>query len=501
MAGSGSRVLGLLALLVFVAGKGTKRGGENENGRKVEVLEAKNFGGEIPNWTEKVVRREANTIPRREDEKDKSAKVSMKKRASWKVERRSQLKRMKRNGKKETKAMKSKKKRDFKKKTKQFGGNAPKKEPKKNSKWKNRKGTKKKKTHDKNVKRTNNPMGKKAKKSKKIIARECLSTTCVDNAVKIMKLLKDRLSFYETKFRRISKKSQIGLSKSSKNSVFQPALARLIDSGGGNGSALACGGNSSNAGAKRMTNLTEVLEECDVNVKAACDPSGFPLPNMTEVNACLDNGAIITDMSNNCTKLSGSPACSCWEGNSETEAAVKMLKTCDLTPSTKAVTEAMNKCKDVFGKCRKYEDAVAEIIHACNQNPAAMKKRLKNLSQNKKAVEEVLERIGEVSSTRFRRRSVTSGSEFLSISRQIVLLVGQNPVSNNIFILSTSLVNSANVVFSPEELVDLSSTEKSLSNSVGVLAQEIALSSARITSNFFCCRGCMSCLHKISGFF
>ena len=63
-----------------------------------------------------------------------------------------------------------------------------------------------------------------------------------------------------------------------------------------------------------------------------------------------------------------------------------MLKTCDLTPSTKAVTKAMNECKDVFGKCRKYEDAVADIIHACNQNPAAMKKRLKNLSQNKDAV-------------------------------------------------------------------------------------------------------------------
>merc|ERR1712045_761616 len=106
MGGSGSRLLGLLALLVFVAGKGTKRGGENENGRMIQVLEAKNFGGEIPNWTEKVVRREANAMPRREGEKDKRAKVSMKKRASRKVERRSQLKRMKRNGKKETKATK-----------------------------------------------------------------------------------------------------------------------------------------------------------------------------------------------------------------------------------------------------------------------------------------------------------------------------------------------------------------------------------------------------------
>ena len=79
-----------------------------------------------------------------------------------------------------------------------------------------------------------------------------------------------------------------------------------------------------------MDNLTQILHQCDVNVKAACDPSGFPLPNMTEVKSCLDNGAIITALSNNCTKLSGSVACSCWEGSSETKAAVEVLKTSNL---------------------------------------------------------------------------------------------------------------------------------------------------------------------------
>ena len=77
-----------------------------------------------------------------------------------------------------------------------------------------------------------------------------------------------------------------------------------------------------------MANLTEILDQCDVNVKAACDPSGFPLPNMTEVTSCLDKGAIITKLSNNCTKLSGSLACTCWEGSAETEAAVEVLNTC-----------------------------------------------------------------------------------------------------------------------------------------------------------------------------
>ena len=327
------------------------------------------------------------------------------------------------------------------------------------------------------------------KKKKEAMKRECLSTTCVDNAVKIMRLLKDRLSFYETKFKRISKKSQIGLSKSGKNSVFQPALARLIAAGGGNRSALVCAGNASNAGSKQMSNLTKVLRQCDVNVKAACDPSGFPLPNMTEVTTCLDKGEVINNLSGNCSKLSGSEACSCWQGSKETESAVEVFKTCDLTPSTKAVTKALNKCKDVFGKCRKYEDAVADIINLCNQRPATMRKRLKNLSQNKEAVEEVMARIADLTTTRFqrlgrRRRSVTSGSEFISTCQEVVLLVGQNPVSNTIYTLSITLINSANVVFTSEDLAKLSSVEASLSSSIDVLSKEIATSAAGLTSKF-----------------
>ena len=46
MAGLVTRLLGLLALvLVFVASLGAKRGGEKENGRRVEVLEGEGFEG------------------------------------------------------------------------------------------------------------------------------------------------------------------------------------------------------------------------------------------------------------------------------------------------------------------------------------------------------------------------------------------------------------------------------------------------------------------------
>ena len=103
-------------------------------------------------------------------------------------------------------------------------------------------------------------------------------------------------------------------------------------------------------------------------------------------------------------------------------------------------------------------------------------------------MEGLLERIADMISTRFRRadhrrRSVTSGRDFISNCQQVVLLIGQNPASATIFNLSTTLVNTVNVAFSTEELVELASVGTSLTNSVDVLAQEIVQTSARITSN------------------
>ena len=360
MAGLIPRLFGLLTLLIiFVASKGVKRGGEKEDERKIQILEGKNFGeegyegarlkGRVPYWS--------RMASRRGDEKDKRKNELTKKRSLSK--KRWSPKKEKKNREKAKKAINGKKDKKIKKKIKkssQASEKGAKKNPsnrrrkakrKKERKSKNknmRKATKKNRRKDtkkngrkatkNNSRKATKKNGRKDKKVKNInqqktkmktVKTECLPTTCVDNAVNIIRLLKDRLSFYETKFRRISKKSQIGSSKSGKNLVFQPALARLIEAGGGNGSALACGGNSSNAGAGQMTNLTEVLEQCEVNVKSACDPNGFPLPNMTEVNSCLENGAIISNLNNNCTKLSGSKACSCWEGSDETEAAVEVI--------------------------------------------------------------------------------------------------------------------------------------------------------------------------------
>merc|ERR1712110_547520 len=86
MAGLVTRLLGLLALvLVFVASIGAKRGGEKENGRRVEVLEGEGFEGaglkrREPYWGGGMARR-------REYEKDKRKNELTKKRSSSKKRR------------------------------------------------------------------------------------------------------------------------------------------------------------------------------------------------------------------------------------------------------------------------------------------------------------------------------------------------------------------------------------------------------------------------------
>ena len=64
---------------------------------------------------------------------------------------------------------------------------------------------------------------------------ECLATSCVDNAVKAMKLLKDKVLNSEKQEKRIAKKSNIGSKKSDKQDDFKPTLQRLSDAAGGIG--------------------------------------------------------------------------------------------------------------------------------------------------------------------------------------------------------------------------------------------------------------------------
>jgi hypothetical protein len=82
---------------------------------------------------------------------------------------------------------------------------------------------------------------------------------------------------------RMKNANKTGGKKSGKKGIFAKTAQRIIKAGGGNKSALACNGNTNTSGAAQMTNVTNTLMGCEAKIKAACDTSSFPLPNMTVV--------------------------------------------------------------------------------------------------------------------------------------------------------------------------------------------------------------------------
>merc|ERR1712071_324209 len=86
---------------------------------------------------------------------------------------------------------------------------------------------------------------------------------------------------------RIKNANKTGGKKSGKKGLFAPTLRRIVKAGGGNKSDLQCSGSSNSSGAKQLKNLTDTLLKCETTINSSCNTANFPLPNITEVSACL----------------------------------------------------------------------------------------------------------------------------------------------------------------------------------------------------------------------
>ena len=356
---------------------------------------------------------------------------------------------------------------------------------------KNRKG--KRKIEKKKVKRKQKKRGKNGelekrrknqeKRMKKAQVRDstCISTTCVNNAVIALKLLKDKVVNFEKQEKRISKKSGIGGRKSEKRDAFKPTLQRLSDAAGGNISAPVCSGSSDSAGAAQMLNLSMTLKTCATDIHTACDTSNLPTPNATKMTECSTSISTFKTWTDTCQKLTGSDACPCWSPTADVTAAMENLKTCDLSKINTAMVLAMKGCKSAFGKCRKYEDDVGDIIFACEQSPDTLKRKLKALSENSDKVKQVASKISEIVSGnrkgfgKFERADdATTEAGYINICTQINSLVAQNPHHYQIATLSTSIISVTAPTFAAANLASLSDVNTALQVSVTILVTAVA---------------------------
>ena len=197
---------------------------------------------------------------------------------------------------------KQNKKKDRKRK---HGKSSKKAEKKKN---RSKKGNKKRTKKTRNRKRRKKNQSKKGGKNEKMRKRRrkgkkrarkmqrkkgrvnrnstCLSYTCEENAVSVLKLMKDKVPNLLKQANRVEKKLKQGSGKAGKKGIFASVIHRLIEHGGGNGSALACSGNKTNAGALQMANLTETLLQCEDKIHAACHLDNLPAFNTALVDTC-----------------------------------------------------------------------------------------------------------------------------------------------------------------------------------------------------------------------
>merc|ERR1711953_877519 len=322
-------------------------------------------------------------------------------------------------------------------------------------------------------------------------ARQCrVTTTCSDTAVAAHKLMKDKVDNFVKQHKRITKKTNIGSKKSSKNDVFKPVLQRLAAAAGGNISAPVCAGSTNNSGAAQMLNLSITLKNCEDDIYAACHPSNLPNHNQTKIAECYAAIDIFTNYTDTCSDLSGAAACDCWIPSANVTAAMAEIKLCDLSSNNTATVNATKACKAAFGKCRKYEDDVGDIIHSCEQNADTLKLKLKALSDNSDKVGQLATKVDAlVYATRrnfasgrsaMAKRDASTAAGFISICTQINTWVTENPYYYQISSYATTIITVTAPVFTAADLTALSTVNTALQVSVTTLTVAVSTMQATI---------------------
>ena len=130
----------------------------------------------------------------------------------------------------------------------------------------NKKKTGNKKAGKKNASKAKS--GKKAQKDVKSVARQSCATdsTCLLAAGKYFQQVMIKAVNYKAQFTRINTFTKQATSKGGKMDDFAPVLNNMKELGGGNVSALSCGGSSSGQGANSLKAVVTNLGQCSKNI-------------------------------------------------------------------------------------------------------------------------------------------------------------------------------------------------------------------------------------------
>ena len=193
-----------------------------------------------------------------------------------------------------------------------------------------------------------------------------VSDACYIKASEAQFKLKNSVSNFIKQAKRIQVFEKVAASKYDKRGQFGNVAAHLVELGGGNISNLSCAGSTTSVGANNLTNLVIALLNCDADITEECR-NAIPGYDKTYVSDCIKTLNTFTKDVNLCVnKIKDgdvADSCICWE-NVDTSS----VNNCKKIDEAKNITDAVQKCKQTFGQCKKYEDDAVNKFAECSGN-------------------------------------------------------------------------------------------------------------------------------------
>merc|ERR1712130_840509 len=189
-----------------------------------------------------------------------------------------------------------------------------------------------------------------------------------------------------------------------------------------------------------MGDLAKLLNGCEAKVKMACATENMPLPNMTEVSACVSSMETFKGMVAKCQmmKENGTEACTCWSNSNFTTIAATIRK-CKISSTQKAVIAQLSSCKGNFSACKQAEDDGMKAMSSCATSKSALLASAKTLTENSAGLDAVKTKVDSLANSTSTRAAAASCAE-------IITIVAANPENSTVTTLTTKITSVASTV-------------------------------------------------------
>jgi len=315
-------------------------------------------------------------------------------------------------------------------------------------------------------------------------SRASTDYTCLINAMTYLNLTKIQITNYLKQQGRIVAANKTGEKKNGKKGIFASTAQRIIRSGGGDSSALTCQGSTTSNGAKNLTDLAKLLNGCEAKVKMACATENMPLPNMTEVSACVSSMETFKGMVANCQmmKENGTEACTCWSNSNFTSLAATIRK-CKISSTQKAVIAQLSSCKGNFSACKQAEDDGMKAMSSCATSKSALLASAKALTENSAGLDSAKTKVDSLANSTSTRAAAASCAEIITIVTEIKTIVAANPENSTVTTLTTKITSVASTVTCSDaektslatSSADLASAKESVDGSLATIKEDLEI--------------------------